>query len=502
MELTVEKTVLRMKEECKTDVQEHPLDCELVLPDVCPDIARVLKCRTEANVISQQITGDRLTAQGNVGVQLLYVDEDGEIRMDVRDLPFYHEFVLPDGAQAAAVTAQMAYSNWRMVNARKLELHAAVSLCAKPWGVRDVSLVTGAQGAGVQTLAKDIQATGWLAHNEKIITVNDEIQLETGNIRSVLYSTAVVRDAACKCVTDKTMIKGILAVSALYRDVDGSFEVFRADVPFSQIVETPGTDEHSVSSLRCEVTALELRPRTGLDGACKTVLVSAGVTVNVTAMQNQTLSLVEEAYSTEYNLCVRRGEYDLKLLTATVNEVVTHQAQLELGREIASVIDEWCDVSGVRTECTGDAVRVTGIIAVCVLALDSEQSPVVIDKTADFAWEYETETAVLSVTDVAASLQKTGFTLTGPAGMELHTELLMQANVFQTTGTGGITELTADTAAQPYRSPYPMAVYYARAGERLFDIACRYRTTVEAVQAANHTDVDLAAGGPLLIPCR
>ena len=126
----------------------------------------------------------------------------------------------------------------------------------------------------------------------------------------------------------------------------------------------------------------------------------------------------------------------------------------------------------------------------------------VIDKTVDFAWEYEGETALLSVADVAVSLQKTGFTLTGPASMELHTELLVQANVFRTAGTGGITEITVDTAAQPYRAPYPMAVYYARAGERMFDIARRYRTTVAAVQAANHTDADLAAGGPLLIPCR
>ena len=47
-----------------------------------------------------------------------------------------------------------------------------------------------------------------------------------------------------------------------------------------------------------------------------------------------------------------------------------------------------------------------------------------------------------------------------------------------------------------------LIIYYAKSGEKIWDIARRYNTTVDAVLSANHLeDQPLRADTMLLIPC-
>ena len=53
---------------------EQPVDLELTLPDHCPDIERILKCRMEHSITSEIITGSRLDIDGMISVRLYYLD--------------------------------------------------------------------------------------------------------------------------------------------------------------------------------------------------------------------------------------------------------------------------------------------------------------------------------------------------------------------------------------------------------------------------------------------
>ena len=53
---------------------EQPVDLELSLPDYCPDVERILKCRICPGISSGSITGDRLDVDGNVTIRLYYLD--------------------------------------------------------------------------------------------------------------------------------------------------------------------------------------------------------------------------------------------------------------------------------------------------------------------------------------------------------------------------------------------------------------------------------------------
>ena len=95
MEYTLKKEKCRI---CETDFEgasEQPVDIELSLPDYCPDIERILKCRICPGITSGVITGDRLDVDGNVTVRLYYLDSKKQaVRLCEHTRPFSCSFTL------------------------------------------------------------------------------------------------------------------------------------------------------------------------------------------------------------------------------------------------------------------------------------------------------------------------------------------------------------------------------------------------------------------------
>ena len=57
---------------------EVPIDTEYNLPDYCPDIQKVLKCRVVPELSSYGVSEDTLRCEGVCDIRVLYLDAKGE----------------------------------------------------------------------------------------------------------------------------------------------------------------------------------------------------------------------------------------------------------------------------------------------------------------------------------------------------------------------------------------------------------------------------------------
>lgn len=120
-------------------VVEVPLENDVILPDYCPDIVKVLKCTVNACVSSTQVQGRQMTLEGMCTVHLLYLGEDSagsslQLRSIDTRMPYSKTVDLKGEAQRLLVLAQMdsSYCNCRAVSKRRLELKLSLShrVCA------------------------------------------------------------------------------------------------------------------------------------------------------------------------------------------------------------------------------------------------------------------------------------------------------------------------------------------------------------------------------------
>ncbi len=501
MEFTTNQQMIRTIEPLKLETAEHSLESELILPDSYGDIGRILKCKGEPLVLSTTVNGQTATVEGVVCLHLLYVNTEGEICFFTQSLPFYHECTAPDGATTAKTTATMDYCNCRGVNTRKVEIRGAVSMKIAFQQECDLFLITDAVGGGVQLQRESARVSTLVGTLQKSFGVTDEIGVDAGSIHTLLRCKGIVRETEYKIISGRIMAKGILEISSLYRDTQGRYCPLRAKLPFSQVLDMEGLDPDCLCSLCFSVTALELRPRTGLDGECKTLLVNATLQVEVKGVKTLEVPLVTDGFSTTCGLNMRKHNGYLRELLETIEETAVCKKQMDVGREIGSVVDVWCDIASHRVQQDQNKITVSGILTACALLLDSDQLPLYTEKAIDFSWEYTPKNwegsltcqPILTVTDLS-------YSLSGETTLDLRVHLAVNAPVYGVLPLYPVVDLEIDSSVEASACPAPLVVYFAKAGEPIFQIARKYSTTVGAILEANGLTEPCAPGGALLVP--
>lgn len=76
MECNVMNHAVCVNETVYDSVVEVPLEADIMLPDYCPDIVKILKCTLNACVKSARAQGRMLQLEGMCSVNVLYLGED------------------------------------------------------------------------------------------------------------------------------------------------------------------------------------------------------------------------------------------------------------------------------------------------------------------------------------------------------------------------------------------------------------------------------------------
>ena len=130
---------------------EQAVDTELTLPDYCPDIGRLLKCRLVLMITSRQVNFDSLVVEGAARISVMYLDDrDKKLRCCDRDYPF-RASVPYDGSTdhcGLLAAAHVDYVNCRAVSQRKLDIHGAFTVHMTAVCRRENGLVTDVEGDG------------------------------------------------------------------------------------------------------------------------------------------------------------------------------------------------------------------------------------------------------------------------------------------------------------------------------------------------------------------
>lgn len=134
------------------DFDEQPVDCDFVLPDYCPDIAAVLKCTMRPVIQSKQMSGDRLTAEGQAMIRVMYLDEGRKcVRCCEFSQPFTSSFAVRGAGVGAEIrlTAKTDYINCRATSPRRLDLHGAFTVKLKIIAEGQCNVITSVGGEGL-----------------------------------------------------------------------------------------------------------------------------------------------------------------------------------------------------------------------------------------------------------------------------------------------------------------------------------------------------------------
>ncbi len=466
---------------------EQPVDVEFTLPDYCPDVGRVLKCRATPVITGRESGADGITVSGTARLEVLYVDgHGGQVRCCTHDMPFVT--TLPAGGLPAdtkvCAEARVDYINCRAISQRRIDIHGAFTLKASAVCIRENKVTSSAEGAGVLVRRQICDVSTAQGHAQTAFAISESFELPESKpaVAAVVRSAADISVLDCKPIANKLIVKGTAGLTVVYCTNEGVLESMTYSVPFSQFFDLSGADDESSCDADISVSSVELALRTDPDGEYRRISADIRCFADIRAYRSDTVPVVSDAYSTQYELNLERKPMCFERYISEGSRKAHVEGRLSFSGGITEVMDAWCEpVSCV----SGSGGSVSGSVLLCAIIRNEDGGCEYAETTCGFECEGDISDSNLFCRCRIAACG-CDYSLDGRNNVDLRGEVRVRTAVYSRTQMPCIVGLEPDESRPRQEAEGPaLVMYFARAGEELWDIAREHNASMSDIAVDN-----------------
>lgn len=511
MELNITQQTVPMNEVVFDSAVEQALECDIMLPDYCPDILRILKCDVTCAVASAQAVGERLAIEAMAAVAILYLGENNQMRCIDYKIPFTKTCELKSQPQNPMVDicCKIDYANCRAVSSRRLEVRGAATLKIRVTSCGEEKVVSDCTGMGVQLKKNILDVTECVAQASSPFTVKEELELGYGKpaIGCVISSRMFAVLTDYKVISGKIVTKGELHIQLLYYPAqegegDCQPELMEYSLPVSQIIDSANADDECVCNVQYQVTSCEVQPKPDMDGDNRILAITAEIAARANIHRREQMVLSADCYCTAYDCAFKnKGIAFLTLLNA-VQDTHSYKETIQLPGNIQAVIYGWSRVTDQNVKVDQGQIVLTFQLETTLLVRDEEGTVQCVTNTAEITHHIPLNGAPCEQILFRPALTPVsgGYSIVGSNQVELRSEILIQGCVYCMVHKNGICEIAVDeTKEKPRDKSCALTIYYADQGESIWDIAKKYNTSIQSVIEENALESDILQQRKMLL---
>ncbi|HZJ77833.1 MAG TPA: SPOCS domain-containing protein [Clostridia bacterium] len=498
MDFNLDKQAIGANSVIFEGVVEQPVDSDVTLPDYCPDILRILKCTITPRITGVQTAGDRVNIDGNALVRILYVSEGSKLRCYEQTYPFSKHVEISNltDDSCVCVKARTDYANCRAVSQRRTDIHGMITISIRATEKRDDDIITGAQGAGIQLRCKTLNMLSSIAELEKPFPMSEVVEVGQSNppVAQIIRSDALAFIDDVKTINNKILIKGELVVSILYYadTPDAQLSTFTHSMPISQIIEVEGVSENSLVDARLHVTSLDISTKADSAGEMNLLDISARICAVIKADNEIEHPVINDAYSTEYEMNFERKMFDyIHLIEKFKDSFVSKDTMDFSATGITEVLNEWHGDVTAAAILRDNELIISGCVTVHVLYLDKDGQQSYAERQVDYEYKRAVRENISKlVCNPSVMVTADNYNLSSENRVEIKIEFLVYASILSQESEMLIADIQP-LENQLLKTKSALTIYFSDVGESVWDIARKYNTTVDSVKSENNIKDDV-----------
>ncbi|HEX2945343.1 MAG TPA: SPOCS domain-containing protein [Clostridia bacterium] len=518
MSLDLIREAVRLNQPIGEDTTQAIVENDIIVPDIKPDIARILLLDGDAFVNGVETASDKINISGTVRYKILYISDDPEqpVKSINTSSGFRYTMDIPDARQGmqSRVKCDIEHLEYDILNSRKvnvkaiLNLHGRVSSPIEQYITRDFSGIED-----VQVLRSTISVNSYIGECSVGCPVRETLELPAGKptVLEILRNDAKVSGKEYKVSDGKLAVKGELNVSTLYiaDDETRSIQFMEHEVPFTQLVDLPGVDEDSFCNVDIDLGELSFEAEEDADGELRLLKCETQLDIYAESFGKKDIELVEDAYSPSSRMSLEKEQLMLDELVSDNKGQVTLKDTIMLD-DSAPDISELFNILGKLSisgsEITEDRIVVEGVVASNILYLANNQDQPVCcaDREIPFRHSLDVKGAKAGMgLDVEMDIEHCSYSIISSKEIEVRYNIALNTRVSRQVAIPVISKAFEQPLDDKRLLQQPsVTIYFAQQDDTLWKVAKKYYTTVDELRKNNgfEDSVQLAAGEQILIP--
>ncbi|MCL2773801.1 MAG: DUF3794 domain-containing protein [Oscillospiraceae bacterium] len=483
------------------------LQSDIVLPDYCDDINRIIRVDAKPIIKNKYANKDVARVNGVIAVTVIYIsDPYKQLRSFSFTNDFDYSFDIPGimSNHKIIVSIEVGELNCRLLNPRKMTVRVDMGISVissenKSVGMKEYEAPsfynTGDSnpneydGIQVEKLKRDFEICNmFVGSNEAKISENITIT-EGPAANEIIYADINISVDEIKPLYNKAVVKFTADVKLLYNSAEDKNEYVKLTrkIPSTQIVDVDDLDEKYECAAKISLSSLKTDIDIDQYGENKIINVDFIAQIEVSAFKNNGQEIVVDAYAPKYEHSVQ-------------NEALKTQRYKGMYKEKQSVEDsivlEDASMDGVM-DAVGVVVINSTVITDSVITVNSSAELSVMVKGGDEEIQ-NLDCSIPIKTEINAgeklnnaTADVTGYILDIDASINdnkltVKVNMCFECVVFENEVCNMIKAVVVDTDKPKLsHKDVQMIIYYPNKGENLWGIAKKYDSQVSKIMKYN-----------------
>jgi len=489
-------------------------ETDIILPQNCPDISRVLQIDAAANITEKEAGGDKVILRGEVEFTIIYIPDPQMSDFPVKSIKASANFT--DVCEANGVTGDMKIRsiadvtavNYSLVNSRKLSVKSTVHTEIKALHRGKWEFVTDAEGdIPVETLKNEVNAFCQQFDSEFDISVSDKLEIPSGKpaAAEILKISANVSECDVKLLADKCILKGVCTVNTLYVSrADMSLEFMEHEIPFTEVFETPGALEDMDTDTNFTVVGIYHETDED-DNGIHTLGVEINLLVNINISGEQTATILSDCFSPCCELLPSRSLCKIDRIEKTANPQISVKGELYLGEDYPPIA-RICNISHkpvIEKVTRGESsVKLEGILKIDILYITADaETPICNFKgSLPFMHSVSVDSCTDFIVDCSVHSESCSYTLSDDLTVSIRATAEASVKIICNDTINLIDDIKISESEKKQKSP--IVIYFVQPEDTMWSVAKKYKTPIEKITSCNNISLShsLTPGTKLVIP--
>jgi len=477
-------------------------ETDVIVPDVKPDIAKIIHSNVRTSIESANVNGNKVTFELLAEASVIYLGDDDKVRSVQTSHNFRQTVEAKENLDEAKFSSNIKGQHLEciLINSRKLGLRLSAQLEVNFYAKEVIEYVTDIVEEGTQKKRKTMSTcfNNFLGADGLVTKNILEVPVGKPSVSEILDIEATAEPGEAKAAGNKVLVKGDLSVRALYLGDDETINILENVFPISEIVSIDSDIENesdvfsklSVDRLHCLVS-------TDSDGENRVISVDAYLKAYFTQKVTFDFERLDDVFSVKKDIAVTRMVTSLPKTRVEKEDVITISDVLNPDCPITNVADLKISTTVMSDEVLDGKLSLRGEANVSALYLNTADNSM---GSAYKAIPFEKMIYVgeCEAPDVRLEAVKPIYNINIAGEIEFSFNIKVDITEVGEAEFDYLTDIDyAECEEERDNRPYALRIYYAKDGDSIWSIAKKYRVSVGTLVCENGES--LAAGQKIII---
>lgn len=482
---------------------------DIVVSDIKPDILSLVKVVGKPFITSKEVLDKKVKIKGVVDIYAIYIadDEKNSLKGITASLNFEETFDMDnvESGMTPIVKYKLGPIESRVLNSRKITVKCPVEIDLKIMKKLDFEIATDILDENdIQVLKNPIEINTLVGCNSEVVSISDNVSLSENNlpIGEILECNIDIINEDYKISYNKVLAKADAKVNMVYiaDDNAGTIQTFETLIPFTGFIDIEGITDTAELEIIYNLENYYIKP-IYQEMKANSVSIEASVEILVIAHESKEVITVQDVYNPNEVL-----KFDAKAVEIDQsNKNNIHQANIKQVLSIpelenSRLFDVMVRSGMIEKKELDDRIVVDGNVSVEISYYQLDKK-MIETKKIELPFQETIPVDRNSRNDISMDVLDVDYEMLQPSQLQISIGI-----IFQNDSVNKLRIYLLDNLEQTNEKQAPVAsivVYPVKAGDSLWSIAKKFRTTVDSIKESNElVDDKIFPGEQLIIPKR